>query len=110
MLTFDDATLDNGCFQVIRGSHKLGCLPGTDNGTQLGGFFTDPGCFSEADAVPMVVPAGSLIFFSAHSVHGSGVNQSDRARRAIILTYQPGGHVALKSKQLRPVAIRSEVA
>ena len=104
MLTFDDATEENGCFQVIRGSHKQGCLPGTDNGTQLGGFFTDPGCFTEADAVPMVVPAGSLIFFSAHSIHGSGVNQTESARRAIILTYQPGGHRTLKSRSLRPIS------
>lgn len=103
MLTFDEATLDNGCFQVIRGSHKLGCLPGTNDGTQLGGFFTDPNCFSENDAVPMVVPAGSLIFFSAHSIHGSGVNRTDHPRRAIIITYQPGGYPALKSKQIRPV-------
>ncbi|MFN3235901.1 MAG: phytanoyl-CoA dioxygenase family protein [Pseudomonadales bacterium] len=103
MLTFDDATLENGCFQVIRGSHREGCLPGTADGTQLGGFFTDPTRFDEADAVPMVVPAGSLIFFSAHSVHGSGVNRTDQPRRAIILTYQPGGFPALKSGQIRPV-------
>lgn len=107
MLTFDDATLENGCFQVIRGSHKQGCLPGTANGTQLGGFFTDPTCFSEDDAVPMVVPAGSLIFFSAHSIHGSGINQTDLPRRAIILTYQPGGHRTLKSKQLRSVVTKA---
>jgi hypothetical protein len=103
MLTFDEATESNGCFQVIRGSHKRGCLPGTNDDTQLGGFFTDPSCFSEEDAVPMVVPAGSLIFFSAHSIHGSGVNQTDSPRRAIILTYQPGGHQTLKSRSLRPI-------
>ena len=103
MLTFDDATIDNGCFQVIRGSHQKGCLPGTADGTQLGGFFTDPDCFSEQDAVPMVVPAGSLIFFSAHSIHGSGVNHTDDARRAIILTYQPGGFPTLKSRHNRSV-------
>jgi ectoine hydroxylase-related dioxygenase (phytanoyl-CoA dioxygenase family) len=51
---------------VIRGSHANGCLPGTDNGTQLGGFFTDHSCFDEKDAVPMEVDAGSLIFFNAH--------------------------------------------
>lgn len=104
MLTFDEATIENGCFQVIKGSHRQGCLPGTANGTQLGGFFTDPNCFSEDDAVPMVAPAGSLIFFSAHSIHGSGENRTDLPRRAIILTYQPGGFAALKSKQLRAIA------
>lgn len=103
MLTFDDATIENGCFQVIRGSHRQGCLPGNADGTQLGGFFTDPNCFTENDAVPMVVPAGSLIFFSAHSIHGSGVNNTNDPRRAVILTYQPGGFNTLKSQQLRVV-------
>lgn len=103
MVTFDDATIDNGCLQVINGSHMRGCLPGTDNGTQLGGFFTDPNAYDLRHAVPMAVPAGSIIFFSPHAVHGSGPNTSDRPRRAIILTYQPAGFPALKSGQQRAV-------
>ena len=37
-LSLDNADENNGCFRVIRASHKEGCLPGTSNGTQLGGF------------------------------------------------------------------------
>ena len=107
MLALDDADESNGCFKVIRGSHTRGCLPGTDNGTQLGGFFTDPGCFDEQDAVAMTVPAGSLVFFDPHCIHGSGPNRSDRMRRALVLTYQPGGYNMLKSGQ--PLAIESGV-
>jgi phytanoyl-CoA hydroxylase len=104
MVTFDDATIENGCLQVIRGSHKQGCLPGTDDGTQLGGFFTDPNAFNLEDAEPMAVPAGSAIFFSPHAVHGSGPNTSNQPRRAIILTYQPAGFPALKSGLERAIA------
>ncbi|MEM8768647.1 MAG: phytanoyl-CoA dioxygenase family protein [Pseudomonadota bacterium] len=100
MVTFDDAHEGNGCFRVIRGSHTRGCLPGTDNGTQLGGFFTDPACFDAADQVPMVAPAGSLIFFDAHTVHGSEPNPSPLPRRAIIITYQPGNKPTLKSGEV----------
>lgn len=103
MVTIDDASIDNGCLQLIAGSHHRGCLPGTDDGTQLGGFFTDPKTYDLADAVPMVVPAGSAIFFSPHAVHGSGPNSSAEQRRAIILTYQPAGFPALKSGQERAV-------
>ena len=99
MVALDDADSGNGCFQVIRGSHTCGCLPGTDDGSQLGGFFTDPDRFDLADAVAMEVPAGSLIFFDPHIVHGSGPNASDKARRALVLTYQPGGRPTLKSRQ-----------
>ncbi|MBD3646336.1 MAG: phytanoyl-CoA dioxygenase family protein [Pseudomonadales bacterium] len=104
MVTLDDADVTNGCFKVIRGSHRQGCLPGTDDGTQLGGFYTDPGCFDAASEVNLEVPAGSLIFFSPHIVHGSGPNPSDTPRRALVLTYQPGDFPALKSRQVRNVA------
>ena len=36
MVALDVATGENGCFRVIRGSHVHGCLPGTDDGSQLG--------------------------------------------------------------------------
>jgi hypothetical protein len=102
-LAFDDADEGNGCLRVIRGSHKQGCLPGTDNGTQLGGFFTDPSCFDESDEVLMEAPAGSLVFFDAHTIHGSQPNESDRSRRAIVMTYQPADYPMLKTRKVRNV-------
>jgi phytanoyl-CoA hydroxylase len=105
LIAFDDASVDNGCFRVIRGSHTLGCLPGTTDGTQLGGFYTDPGSFDESAQVAMEVPAGSAVFFDAHAVHGSLPNHSDLPRRAIVLTYQPGGFPMLKSGVQRDVGL-----
>lgn len=107
MVSFDQATRDNGCFKVIRGSHKAGCLPGTDDGSQLGGFFTDPKYCVEQEEVLMEVPPGSLIFFNPHTIHGSAANNSDTPRRAIIITYQPAGFPQLKSGEVRNVAIAS---
>ena len=97
MIAFDDADRHNGCFMVIKGSHKQGCLPGKDDGSQLGGFYTDTRCFDEADEVAMEVSAGSVIFFDPHTVHGSAANESIQPRRAIIITYQPAGFPQLKS-------------
>ena len=96
-LSLDDADEDNGCFRVIRASHKQGCLPGTADGTQLGGFYTDPNCFNESDAVNLRIPSGSLVFFNQHIVHGSEPNLSDQQRRAYIITYQPKDQPMLKS-------------
>jgi hypothetical protein len=107
MVTFDDASAANGCFRVIRGSHTRGCLPGTADGTQLGGFYTDPACFDEAGQVLMEVPAGSIIFFDPHTIHGSLPNTSDAPRRAMVITYQPGGHPTLKSRENRPAGDES---
>lgn len=103
MILFDDAHESNGCLRVIRGSHRNGRLPGCEDGSQLQGFFTHPDAFSEQDQVLMEAPAGSVIFFDPHVVHGSQPNHSDTPRRAIIITYQPAGYPALKSRVVRPV-------
>ena len=91
MLALDDATEENGCLRVVRGSHRRGALPGREGEGTLGPLFTDPRYFRAEDQVPAAVAAGSLVFFSPHTVHGSEPNRSDRQRRALVLTYQPGG-------------------
>ncbi len=96
MLALDDASESNGCFRVIRGSHRSGMLPGLEGEGELGPLFTDPRNFDLSDQVLIEVPAGSLVFFSAHSVHGSEPNTSDRLRRAFVITYQPGGRRMFK--------------
>ena len=103
MVMFDDATCSNGCFRVIDGSHKAGCLPGCDDGRQLAGFYTHPDAFDEDAQVLIECPAGSVVFFDPHIVHGSGVNASALPRRAMIITYQPSGFATLKSGTIRNV-------
>ena len=104
MISLDDAGLHNGCFRVIRGSHRRGLLPGRQGEGVLGPLFTDPRSFDESDQVPAVVPAGSAVFFSPHTVHGSEPNHSESLRRAIVLTYQPGGHRMFKVDAKREIA------
>jgi len=97
MVGFDSFSVENGCFRAIAGSHKKGCLPGRSDGSQLGGFYTDPSVITLADEVLFEVCKGSLIFFDPHLIHGSGQNNSSHARRAMILTFQPAGFPSLKS-------------
>jgi ectoine hydroxylase len=96
LLALDDADEHNGCFRVIRGSHRRGMLPGCEGEGRLGALFTDPRGFDLADQVAAKAKAGSLVFFSPHTVHGSEPNRSDRRRRALVLTYQPGGNRMFK--------------
>jgi len=96
MVALDTADERNGCFRVIRGSHKQRMLPGLQGEGTLGPLFTDPRYFDEREQVLVEVPAGSLIFFSPHTVHGSEPNLSDQLRRAMVLTYQPGGRRMFK--------------
>jgi len=103
MVALDDADEGNGCFRVVRGSHRRGCLPGLRDEGALGPLFTDPAGFDLSAQVPLAMPAGSLAFFSPHAVHGSEPNRSSRARRALVVTYQPAGHPMFKRSGEREV-------
>ncbi|MCG8588718.1 MAG: phytanoyl-CoA dioxygenase family protein [Proteobacteria bacterium] len=102
MLALDAADEANGCLRVVRGSHRRGVLPGQEgDGTTLGPLFTHPDHFDAAEQVPAILPAGSLLFFSPHTVHGSEPNHSAAARRALVLTYQPGDQPMFKREGVR---------
>lgn len=92
MLALDDADPSNGCFRVVRGSHRSGLLPGRQGEGVLGPLFTDPRHIDLEAQFAAAMPAGSLFFFSPHTVHGSEPNRSDRGRRALVITYQPAGN------------------
>lgn len=103
MVLLDDASPENGCLHVVRGSHREGLLPGLEGEGKLGPLFTDPRCFDERDAVPAAARAGALLFFHPHTVHGSKPNLSDLPRRAFLFTYQPSGHRMFKKDLKREV-------
>jgi hypothetical protein len=104
MLALDDADEDNGCFRVVRGSHRRGLLPGRQDDGVLGPLFTDPRHIDLEAQVAAEMPAGSLFFFSPHTVHGSEPNRSDRQRRALVITYQPAGFDQFKAPGERVAA------
>ena len=60
-----------------------------------------PACFDKRDQVAMEAPAGSLVFFDPHSIHGSEPNRSAKPRRAMVLTYQPANFPMLKTGEVR---------
>ena len=89
----DDSTLENGCLQVVPGSHRWGLLKRDEllgdmdqlkqqlNPQQLAAF----------TPVPLEQPAGTCSFHHDHAIHGSYRNESERPRRAIILNYMVDG-------------------
>jgi len=105
MVVLDDAHRGNGCFRIIPGSHRRGLLPGQSGQGVLGPLFTDPSCFDESRQELIEAPAGSLVFFSPHAVHGSEPNRSGDLRRALVITYQPGGHRMFKVDAKREVDV-----
>jgi len=89
-IALDDADRENGCLWVMPKSHKPGILwPMSDNeDSRISGpsrsSYGYP--FSEEDAVPVEVKAGSAVFFNGYLMHRSFDNTSpDRFRRALVI-------------------------
>lgn len=91
MLALEDADEENGCLQVQRGSHRAGILPGRNGGGRLDPLFTADEYLRPDRELLVPLSAGDLFFFDPFLVHGSDANGSSRSRRALVLTYQPGG-------------------
>jgi hypothetical protein len=86
----DDTTRQNGCLEVLPGSHQRGVWPRKKvegfgaNEMELEGF-------DESRLVPLELPAGSVVFLGSLLVHRSLPNGSDQDRRALLYSYQPAG-------------------
>lgn len=78
-MALDDATPENGCMEYIPGSHRLGLL--TAQGSTLAEELAERHC-PPAARRPLIVRKGEMLLMHNWTVHRSGVNTSDRPRRA----------------------------
>lgn len=81
-IAMDDATTENGCLWVIPGSHKHGILwpQHEHNDTRFdcsGEAAQFP--YTDDDAVPVEVKAGSVVFFNGYLLHRSLPNRTSPA-------------------------------
>lgn len=111
-IALDAATKENGCLQVLRGSHHLGRLDHGRVGDQTG---TDADRISaveqllERDYCEMT--PGSVLFFHCNLLHTSAHNTSDRDRRAFIICYNALGNPQLserKTSENRPCPVSAD--
>ena len=90
-LALDDADEENGCLEVVTGSHRLPVLCTESADTTVS--FTDvtvplPEGMGTS---PLPMSAGDVLFFHGSLIHGSYPNRSpDRFRRALIGHYIAG--------------------
>jgi ectoine hydroxylase-related dioxygenase (phytanoyl-CoA dioxygenase family) len=80
----DDADEENGCLHVVPGSHLLGPLAASDDGSH----HLDPAEYPLDAGVPVPASAGDVVLFNYLTIHGSGVNRSDRPRRNVLFQYR----------------------
>ncbi|MEM1099317.1 MAG: phytanoyl-CoA dioxygenase family protein [Planctomycetota bacterium] len=91
-IALDDATIENGCLWVIPGSHRRGILwpqaqqddPRFDCAQESTGF-----PYTDEDAVPVEVKAGSIVFFNGYLLHRSLPNRAPQGkyRRVLVNHY-----------------------
>lgn len=105
-IALDDATVENGCLWVIPGSHRDGILwpqyphkdPRFDCAHESYDF-----PYTDGDAIPVEVKAGSVVFFNGYLLHRSLPNiRSTGFRRALVNHY-------MRAESLLPWAFQEGV-
>ena len=88
LIALDPATRENGCIQMLRGSHKMGRI---EHGMFAGQTGADPERVNEAlkkmEVVHCEAASGDALFFHANTLHCSAANLSDKPRWALICCY-----------------------
>lgn len=104
-LALDDATPDNGCLQVVPGSHREPSL----RPHRPSAWSTSPGLREEAhtltvqltpadEIVSLPVKRGSITVHSERIVHGSAGNSTDGWRRTYVLAHRSQSTVAYERR------------
>lgn len=88
MVALTHANKENGCLQVIKGSHKLGRLNHGFTGEQVGADMEMVNNALETmELVYCNLDAGDALFFHPNTLHRSEANLSDHPRWSIIACY-----------------------
>jgi len=88
MIAVDRATKENGCLQVLRGSHKIGRVTHGQFGGQAG---ADPkrveAAMKACELVYCQMEPGTALFFHSNTLHCSSQNKSPNSRWSLICCY-----------------------
>jgi phytanoyl-CoA hydroxylase len=90
-LAVDDADAENGCMQVIPGTHRMPLQQlheRTDTANVLNSE-VDPALVDETQAIDIVLSAGSVSIHHPNIIHGSKANLSARRRCGLTIRYIP---------------------
>ena len=88
LLAVDRATQENGCLQVVRGSHKLGRLEHGKTGGQTGANLERVAAvLQRLELVYCELSPGDAVFFHGNTLHRSDQNKSQHSRWSLICCY-----------------------
>ncbi len=88
MIAVDRATRENGCLQVLRGSHHMGRIDHDKRGDQTGADLERvEAALERFERVWVELEPGSAVFFHCNLLHRSDRNESSHPRWAFICCY-----------------------
>jgi len=88
MFAVDRATKENGCLQVLRGSHHMGRIDHIKRGDQTGADMERVNvALQRMELVHVEMTPGSAVLFHGNTLHRSDQNQSENPRWAFICCY-----------------------
>ena len=97
-LTFDDATVDNGCMWVVPGGHKQ--MLEHETVASGNGFYIPD--IDESKAVPIELKRGQCMLHHGLMPHRTLANRTERPRRAMAIHYMDATAKPSQSRQAEP--------
>jgi hypothetical protein len=87
-IAIDPATRQNGCLQMVRGSHQLGRIDHVLTGEQAGADLERVNeVLKRLELVHVEMAPGDAVFFHANTLHRSDRNRSQQPRWSMICSY-----------------------
>jgi ectoine hydroxylase len=88
MIAVDAATKENGCLQVIRGSHLIGRIDHRQSGDQAGADLERVEvALQRMELVYCELEPGDMVAFHCNTLHRSDANRSEKPRWGMICCY-----------------------
>jgi ectoine hydroxylase-related dioxygenase (phytanoyl-CoA dioxygenase family) len=95
MIALTEANKQNGCLQIIKGSHKLGRVNHGFAGEQVGADMTMvENALKTMELIYCEIEPGDALIFHSNLLHRSEANLSDRPRWSIISCYSSQSNLA----------------
>lgn len=94
-IALTDSTKENGCLQVIPGSHEWGLLEWGQIWQKQNRDVAESVDLDTSKKISCPLRKGSALLFHSMVVHGSGPNRSSRPRNTALYAYLPS-HVRLE--------------
>lgn len=102
-ISVDPSTRENGCLEVLKGSHLLGRLEHGTVGGQVGADMERvEAAMKVLEHVYVEQAPGDALFFHANLLHTSGQNKSDKSRNVLLCCYNAARNSPFKSVGTHP--------